>query len=139
MIATALFLSASLRFNSLLKFLPSRCLAYTSVATISLPRVMISVGTVAPLRSRNASRSSQRRIDTWNRGGELLSKSNSAQPPTGRPVGVRARLHQWRASRSPHSRLPGRADDPDLPWKLAQHFDHRRIDSAFDSNVDHRA
>ena len=59
-------------------------------------------------------------------------------PLADQSIFVRAR-DQRRDSRGGDRRGADRADDPALPRQLAQHADHRGLDSALDSGLDHRA
>ena len=56
-----------------------------------------------------------------------------------RSIDFRAGRHSGSDSRRSGRRLPHRADDPAVPGKLAQHADHRHLDSAFDSGLHHGA
>ena len=52
-------------------------------------------------------------------------------------VGVRARRHQRGGTRSGDRGAAHRAHDPAVPRQLAQHPDHRHLDSAVDPGLDH--
>ena len=56
-----------------------------------------------------------------------------------RSVAVRARFGAGRAARSADRRVPDRSDDSAVSRQLARDADHRRVDSAVDDHVDHRA
>ena len=72
-------------------------------------------------------------------GGGRHAAAGIEDAAAGRPIHLRARVHQRRDPRGGHRRLPDRVDDPAVPRQLAQHADHRDLDSALHPDVDYRA
>ena len=88
------------------------------------------------LDARHHRRASRRRC----RGSQAEPAAGARDRAARRPVAVRARRRSQGVLREARDRrVPDGADDPAVPRQLAQHADHRGLDSAVDPRVDHRA
>ena len=66
------------------------------------------------------------------RGGTSRKSEN---PAAFRSIDIRKGLDLWCDPRRGRRRMPYRFDDPAIPGQLAEHADHRRLDSPVDSDV----